>query len=68
MTKNKAKSVKVDCPKCFGTKQFMQGHKHKGFKYEDCNFCDENGKVEEELADDYALSLNEDNIENEDYE
>lgn len=60
---------KEDCPKCFGTKKIMKGHnRSKGFKYDDCVFCDENGQVSEDLSEDYSLSLDEDKINSEEYE
>jgi hypothetical protein len=58
-------SKKVECPQCLGTHEFMKGNENgKGFKYRECKMCDEDGQVEEEIAEDYLLSLNEDNINN----
>lgn len=54
---------KVSCPNCLGTKQIMTPRKSRGFDYNRCKLCDENGLVDEEIAEDYALSMNEDLIE-----
>lgn len=56
--------MKISCPQCLSAKEYMCGKKRRGFKYEKCDLCDENGEVTEELAEDFSLSLNEDLIEN----
>lgn len=57
-------SKKVDCPKCLGVKELMEGKKEgmRGFEYSKCQFCDKDGKVDENLYNDYILSLDEDNV------
>lgn len=57
---------KVECPQCLGTKQVMIAKETKGFEYKDCKLCDEHGKVEQEIADDYIFAMNEDNFESND--
>jgi hypothetical protein len=40
------------CPECLGSKEKMVGRKNaKGFKYEECKDCDENGMVPEGSLD-----------------
>lgn len=53
---------KIECPCCLGSKQHMIPKKTTGFEYKDCTLCDENGYVTHETAEDFNLSLNEDNI------
>ncbi len=59
---------KVECPRCLGSKQFMESKKTKGFEYKKCNICDKDGLVESDIAADIILSQNEDNVEFEDDE
>ena len=54
-----------ECPKCFGSKEVMIPKDTRGFTYIECDFCDENGQVSPTLYEDYILSLNEDEINNE---
>lgn len=55
------------CPKCFGSKENMEGKKNKkGFEYKKCNLCKGKGEVHPEIAEDYIFSLNEDNFEEND--
>ncbi len=63
-----ASNKKVQCPCCLGSKQFMEAKLTKGFKYKECKLCDKDGLVEKEIADDFVLSQNEENVEfDEDY-
>ena len=55
----------VPCPKCLSAGQLMEPKETRGFKYKDCSLCGGNGSVSQELEDDYILSLNEDNFEEE---
>ncbi len=61
------KSNRVICPKCLGAKAVMEANEtKKGFHYDECSLCNKTGEVTPELAEDYILSLNEENIQ--DYE
>jgi len=51
------------CPKCVGAKEIMEPKPDKGFEYKVCSLCNGAGTVNKELADDFELSLNEDNFE-----
>lgn len=51
-----------ECPQCLGAKIIMTPKPTTGFVYKDCSLCKATGEVSEELADDYELSLNEDNL------
>lgn len=58
------------CPQCIGAKEVMQPKPDgkKGFIYVLCTLCNALGYVTPELAADFELSLNEDNLEsNEDW-
>ena len=55
-------SRKVLCPKCLGSGQPMTAKKDVGFEYKKCNICEGTGEVTPELEEDFILSLNEDNI------
>lgn len=58
---------KVECPVCLGSKTVMEGRKNsKGFEYKECNLCKGEGIVNIDIAEDYILSLDEDQID--DYE
>lgn len=50
------------CPKCVGAKEIMVAKEARGFEYKQCDLCNGNGYVTQELAEDYVLSLNEDII------
>lgn len=50
---------KIPCPNCLGVKQIMTPRKKRGFQYEDCNYCDDNGLVTEEQEENFILSMNE---------
>ena len=54
------------CPKCVGAKTIMEPKENKGFHYVRCNLCNGQGTVNPELASDFELSLNEDNLESND--
>lgn len=52
------------CPKCIGSKEVMESKPSgKGFIYKTCTLCNGKGYVDSELANDFELSLNEDNFE-----
>jgi glutaredoxin len=53
---------KTECPQCLGTKQVMTAKQTKGFEYKECKLCDENGLVEQEIADDYIFAMSENNF------
>ena len=50
------------CPKCVGAKVIMEPNNTVGFTYKKCNLCQGDGTVNEKLAQDFELSLNEDNF------
>lgn len=55
------------CPKCIGAKEIMEPRSTgKGFEYKKCNLCNGKGYVDNVLAQDFELSLNEDNFETND--
>lgn len=55
------------CPKCIGAKEVMEPKASgRGFEYKKCNLCNGKGYVDSELANDFELSLNEDNFETND--
>lgn len=56
---------KVECSKCLGAKEVMTPKKTRGFEYKTCDLCNGQGKVEKDIADDYIISLNEDEYINE---
>ena len=60
------KNNQVICPKCIGAKEIMEPKPDKGFEYKTCSLCNGIGTVNKELADDFELSLNEDNLETND--
>ena len=50
---------KVECPQCLGTKQYLKSvgsHKKRRRKMSDCDLCDDNGKVDIDIADDFITS------------
>lgn len=51
------------CPKCLGAEKIMVPKQTRGFEYVDCSLCNGLGVVPKELAEDFVLSLNEDNLE-----
>lgn len=51
------------CPKCLGVKEIMEPKETTGFEYRICNLCKGKGEVTTTLADDFVLSINEDNLE-----
>lgn len=51
------------CPKCLGANTLMMPKEIRGFEYKSCNLCKGTGEVSSELAEDFELSINEDNIE-----
>lgn len=53
---------KVQCNQCLGSKQYMVPKKITGFEYKNCKLCDKDGMIEESLAEDFNLSLDEDTI------
>lgn len=55
---------KTLCPKCLGSGQPMTPKKDTGFEYKICSLCEGKGEVSLELEEDFILSLNEDNINN----
>lgn len=53
----------VTCTKCIGTGEVMEGKQDKkGFEYKTCNLCKGRKEIPQEIADDFILSMNEDNI------
>ena len=55
------------CPQCIGAKEIMIAKtESKGFKYLTCSLCEGTGYVNLELAEDFELSLNEDNFTDDD--
>ena len=60
------KSQDEICPKCVGALQIMEPKQDKGFIYKTCSLCNGVGTVSKELAEDFELSLNEDNLETND--
>ena len=55
------------CSKCIGAKEVMEPKKDKGFEYKTCSLCKGVGYVDQEINDDFELSLNEDQLEFEDF-
>lgn len=60
------KSQDEMCPKCLNSKIIMEPKSDKGFEYKVCSLCNGVGTVNKELAEDFELSLNEDNLESND--
>jgi len=54
----------VQCPCCVGTGEIMIAKKTRGFEYKPCWLCNQKGVVSPIIADDYILSLNEEDVEN----
>ena len=52
-----------ECPQCLGAKEIMVPKETRGFEYKTCSLCKGEGEVAEELAEDFLLSLNEEQIE-----
>ena len=52
------------CSKCVGATNVMvpKTNGKKGFEYVECNLCEGNGFISEEVEEDYLLSINEDLI------
>ena len=63
---NLMENNKKECPSCLGAEIIMTPKETKGFIYKTCSLCNGVGTVSKELADDFELSLNEDNLETND--
>lgn len=51
-----------DCPKCFGSGEIMEAKATKGFEYKKCTLCKGEGKVPDQVAEDFIFSITEDNF------
>jgi hypothetical protein len=56
-----------DCPKCLGAIVIMEAKDTTGFEYNKCSLCHGEGKVPNEVAEDFIFSITEDNF-NDNYE
>jgi RecJ-like exonuclease len=51
-----------ECPQCLGAKEIMLPKETRGFEYKECSLCHGEGKVPNQIFDDYIFSLDEDNF------
>jgi len=53
----------TECPKCLGIGKIMEAKKTKGFEYKTCSLCNGSGYVDNQIAEDFIFSINENNFE-----